>query len=466
MKALDKVLEYIKKENMISTGDRIVLGVSGGADSVCLLRMLDYIKDEYGLELIVVNVEHGIRGQESLDDTSFVEQLCLEKNISYRSFSYDVPELAKQWGISVEEAGRRVRYQAFYQVSEERSNSKIAVAHNANDNAETILHNIARGTGLAGITGIPACRDQIIRPLLCLSRQEIEDYLAELGQNFRNDSTNDSLDYTRNRIRHNIISQLLSVNEGSLRHINDLSREAGEIESYLNNLAKEIYDRASSWKEHEIHLKADELIDQPDFLKGKVVRHAISKLTGSLRDITRTHLTAVLELLSADTGKQLNLPEGLIVRKSYDKLIFTQEDRQADKQDADLEDELELSLTGRTRIGNISLDVSFPEKKNYIIPKSTNTKGFDYDKIKGGLKLRHRRTGDTIIIDSQGRRTKLKDYLINEKIPAEDRDRLWLLCDGQEIIWIIGYRISEAYKIDDNTERILQIEVTGRSNGR
>lgn len=464
MRALDKVLEYVQKENMVAAGDRIVVGISGGADSVCLICMLDAIKEQYNLELVAVNIEHGIRGQESLEDTEFVKQLCKSKNIPCRAFSYDVPELAKQWTVSLEEAGRRVRYQAFNQVAMEKAGTKIAVAHNANDNVETIIHNMARGTGLAGITGIPAIRGAIIRPLLCLERREIEEFLTGLGQNYRNDSTNQSTEYTRNRIRHGIIPQLSTINEAALRHITDLGNEAGEIEDYLKNEAEQIYNRALVRKDKEIVLSTEKITLQPDFLKGLIIRHAVNELTGSLRDISRSHLKAVAGLLSAETGKSLNLPGNLVVQKSYNRLIITYENNR--KNELDEEKEIKLNLPGQTMVGNMNINASFPVRKEYIIPKSTFIKGFNYDRIKGGLKLRHRQNGDSIIIDEQGRRTKLKDYLINEKIPVQDRDKLWLLCDEEEIIWIIGLRISEFYKIEADTQRVLHIEVTGGYNGK
>ena len=200
----NKVLSYCRRHKMFQTGDRVVLGVSGGADSICLLFVLLALQEQLGIHLHVVHVNHGLRS-DAAEDAAYVESLCKVRNIPFGLVEIRLEEMARQWGASCEEAGRIARYQAFEEACEKWQCTKIAVAHNSNDRAETMLFHLFRGTGLRGMAGILPVRDCIVRPLLCLRREEIEAYLQDRGIGFRSDSTNDTDDFTRNRIRHHIL---------------------------------------------------------------------------------------------------------------------------------------------------------------------------------------------------------------------------------------------------------------------
>ena len=202
---MEKVIEYVKKHEMLKTGDKIIVGVSGGADSVCLLFLLKNLRPKWQLSLEVVHIEHGIRGKESLEDADFVEKLCREWEVPFYLFRRDIPLLSKEWRCSQEEAGRRARYEAFEEVRVKTGADKIAVAHNQDDRAETILFHLARGSALRGLCGIFPVRDHIIRPLLCLKRTEIEEILINAGLSWRTDATNQEEIYTRNKIRLQIL---------------------------------------------------------------------------------------------------------------------------------------------------------------------------------------------------------------------------------------------------------------------
>ena len=233
---LQKIKAYVKKQNMLRKGDRIVVGVSGGADSVCLFHVLLELKEEFALELAVVHVNHGIR-EEAYNDEAYVEKLCAGHAIAFYPFRVDVPQLARKEHLSEEEAGRQVRYRAFAQVLEQvyGNDGKIAVAHTQNDRAETVLCHLFRGTGLTGLSGIAPVREQIIRPLLCVRREGVEKYLTERGSAFWQDATNDTDVYTRNRIRHHILPYAeAEICREPVRHINQAAEQIYEALDYLN----------------------------------------------------------------------------------------------------------------------------------------------------------------------------------------------------------------------------------------
>ncbi|MBR6396573.1 MAG: tRNA lysidine(34) synthetase TilS, partial [Lachnospiraceae bacterium] len=234
-----KVSEYIRQNNLITPGDTIIEGISGGADSVCLLLMLEELKKEIDFKTVAVHVHHGIRRKSADKDQKFVEKLCEEKGIELKSFKKDIPLICKITRESEEECGRRIRYELFDDVCGMYENAKIAVAHHMNDQAETVLFRIIRGSGIKGLTGMEAKRDNIIRPLLCLKREEIEQYLEETEQDYRIDETNGKIEYSRNYIRKKIIPRLETLRNNAVEHINALSGEASAINSYMENKARE-----------------------------------------------------------------------------------------------------------------------------------------------------------------------------------------------------------------------------------
>lgn len=262
-----KVENFIIKEQMIEKEDRILLGVSGGADSVCLLCLLQELSKRMGFSLGVLHIEHGIRGEESLRDADFVRRLCREKGLPFEQRSYDVPKLAKEEGLSEEEAGRKVRYAAFSEKMEKEGYQKTAVAHNLNDNAETMLFHLARGSALAGLSGIPAVRGRIIRPLLCLERREIEAYLAAIGQDYCQDRTNQELIYSRNRIRHQILPELEEINPKAVEHMGKTAAFIGEADLYLTREAKKLEEACLKKKKGEVRIAIRELKEADPLLR-------------------------------------------------------------------------------------------------------------------------------------------------------------------------------------------------------
>ena len=311
---LKKVISYIEKNKILQDGDSVLLGVSGGADSVCMLHVLYSLREKYHLKLYVVHVNHGIRGSEAKRDADFVEQMAENLQIPFRVVTANIPEMAKEQKLSEEEAGRIFRYNTFEQVANEVGANKIAVAHNLNDNSETVLFNLFRGSKLKGLTGISPMRGQIIRPLLCCSRNEIEQYLQENNLSYCTDSTNKETDYSRNRIRLKLMPYIKeNINQKAEYNIVNAAENLSQVYEYIYGEAQKAY---------RIHVKDNVLLNSAEDLNvvilQEVVRMWILENTGRLKDIKANHVNIVIGLLSNQVSKKSELPYGLKLIKTYE----------------------------------------------------------------------------------------------------------------------------------------------------
>ncbi len=435
------VKHLIEQYHMLQKGDSVVIGVSGGADSVCLLHILWKLQAEYCLRLLAVHIHHGIRGKEADEDAAFTEELCRERNVEYRLIKKNVPKLASEQGISEEEAGRLVRYETFYQICEQEGYRKIAVAHHQNDNAETIMWNFLRGSGLRGLAGMEPVRGMLIRPLLEVKRSQIEQWMQQEKIPWRNDSTNETVDYTRNKLRHQLLPWIeQNLVAGFCQRITNNTRIFYDTDEYLKNEAQKWMQEYAFHQQNESSFPRKKWDELHPALKRYVIRSEIDGLTGSLKDLTAEHVEAVLRLKG--TGKQLDLPAGMKVWIDYEAIHIGK------KQKMDIfYPNLEMNYC------------CFPYEKGQKIIQNVYTKWFDYDKIKVGFQLRTRKTGDRIQVLSEHGSKKLKDYMIDAKIPREIRDHIPLVADGADVMWVVGYRINEAYKITDETKTVLQIQL-------
>lgn len=448
-----KILKFIKENKILQYGDSVILGVSGGADSICMLHILCKLKKTLNLTLCVVHVNHGIRGEEAQDDEMFVKKTCDDLGIEFLAFHINVPDIVEKTGMTEEEAGRKERYQIFQSVLETYHADKIAVAHNLNDNSETILFNLFRGTGIKGLSGIPVKRGDIVRPLLCCTRDEIEKYLASNCVKYCNDMTNKSTEYTRNRIRLDVLPYIKeNINKKAEYNIVSAAEKLSEISDYLQGQVNIEYDRYV--RGNKLQIAAGRLHPA---IRNQIVRRMIEREAGCLKDITNIHIKQVVDLFEMSVSKKVNLPYNLCARRDYDGIIIEKEDREENINKSKVVEEI-LIENGKLYSNeyiNISLEKCGFGRKN--IEELVYTKWLDYDKI-DKLILRTRREGDYIVIDDNGKKKKLKEYFINEKIPREYRDNILLLADGSHIVWIPGYRISAYYKVTENTEHIIRLE--------
>lgn len=454
----EKVREYAEKYHMFQKNDRIVVGVSGGADSLCLLHILVNLKEEYDMELTAVHIHHKIRGAEADEDMEHTVRVCRGLGVDCQTFWRSVPDIAKERGMTLEEAGRAVRYEIFHRVLEETGADKIAVAHNLRDNCETILFHMCRGTGLRGIRGIPPVRGKIIRPLLNTDRSEIEEYLLQGGIKYRVDSTNLKSDYIRNGIRNVILPYMEEhVNRQSVRHIVSAGERAADVCDYVEQQAEKVWEACVRENAGQVFI-SEKILSQHPAVADLAVEKAIEQMAGKRKDIGAIHIKGVKSLFEKQVSSSVALPYGLSAVRTYEGVSIRRKVNRAPAQNR-VCIPVEQNGSYRFENGTISFKTVKGKENFKEIPEKLYTKWFDCDKIKDTLLIRNRQPGDYLIVDAAGGRKKLKEYLINEKVPKEKRDNLLLLADGQHIVWIIGYRMSEEYKISESTERALEVNV-------
>lgn len=468
----NRVKEYINQYKMIEEGDRVAIAVSGGADSVCLLYMLSEIGKGIDINLLVIHINHGIRGEEAKLDEEYVENVANALKLEYICFHKDVPAIARTENLSEEEAGRNVRYQSFFRVALDKQCNKIAIAHNKNDIAETVLFNLFRGSGIKGLSGILPVSDRIyknksyriIRPLLCLEREEIELYLSNKNISYQIDKTNLGYDYSRNKIRNHILSYAKDeINSNAVSHIVRASLQLQEIDKYIELLADAKYNEIV--KEDEkgaLYFDIGEFSELDIVIQKEVIRRAMMKLAGRLKDIEAKHVDQILSLMNKQVGKMVDLPYEMIAFKEYSS-IKLYKGEYSNKDSAPISP-VTINIPGQYYCQNINmiLDVSIIRyNKNETVPKNGCIKWFDYDKIENTIVLRTRVKGDYIEINDSAGRKKLKDYYIDQKIPRDERDLKLLIADGSHVMWVIGQgdRVSEKYKVNDNTTNILLMKL-------
>ncbi len=473
-----RVREYIRENHMLETGDMVVAGVSGGADSVAMLHILKSIQKELGFNLEAVHIHHGIRGEEADRDEAMVKKICGEWEIPLEVYRYPVPELAKKWKLGEEETGRIVRRQAFLrekkrlgfqgQETEGEPRFLVALAHNRNDLAETMLHHLARGTGIRGLAGIRPCKDGIIRPVLCLERREIVNYLKEMGISHITDSSNLSDEYTRNRIRHHVLPAMeKEINPRAVEHMAETARCLEAADRYLGKKGSQLL---SGCERNGGYLLAEDFFREEQIIREYAILEAFGKLAGKRKDFTSLHVEQVLSLSGKGIGRYIRLPQGLYAVREYEGVRLGRADQKKGKLDPDVRKKREknqegtsweLQIPGNLECPFGTFEAKIFSYKNQKIEEKKYTKWFDYDRIKDSPCVRTRRQGDFLVVNREGGRKKLNRIFIDEKIPAQLRDRLPVVALGSEILWIPGGRMNEQYKITSTTGSVLELHYQG-----
>ncbi|NLD88093.1 MAG: tRNA lysidine(34) synthetase TilS [Clostridiales bacterium] len=455
----DKVYDFLSAESLIPNNCRTILcGVSGGADSVALLTVMLELSGRLGTEIAAVHINHCLRGEESDRDERFVEELCRRLNVRLLSRRFDV--LAISGGTGIEETARFVRYSYFDECAAHCESPVIATAHNANDNLETFLLRLARGTGLSGLASIPPMRLSekgiaIIRPLLTVTREEIEEYLSKISVSYITDSSNLSDDYARNRLRHHVIPELERINEravdSSIRTISLLRQDS----RYLDDVSKA-----------EVNLSAEKLRSLPYPIASRMIRSLYSSISRG-ETLTYEQVRSCLNIADSSRGSaECALPGRLRFIRRYDVITIEPEQSSA----PEIEDTpiyegetiaLSLSCTVKCTIEDIS-----PTKKRTYCCKSLNTFYLDYLKINGILCVGNRKMGDYIrLSESSGGKT-LKKFMIDRKIPKEARDKIPVFRDKSGVVAVAGIGIDIRCKPDSNTTRLMKIEIEYMPGGQ
>ena len=448
-----QVKQLIEERELIGPGDLVLAGVSGGADSMCLARVLLHLSKELGFSLRIIHVEHGIRGADSLEDARFVEDYCKDQELPCQVVQVDARAYAKEKGCSLEEAARILRFQAFEREADaweeaagRNAQVKIALAHHREDQAETMLWQLIRGSDLRGLGGIRPSRDRYVRPLLDVTREQIETYLRAHGTCWREDVTNQDRSYTRNRLRLEVLPVLTQLNTQAIRHLCDSAALLQETEDYLERQTDAVYEQHVGLLPDGELLIGDGLQQEEPLLQRRVLYRALSHCAQASKDLQARHIAALMDLFSHQVGHSLTLPYEVRARRDYEGIRLAK-NRKIESEEKNSQSRVYMEILDYEPGVEIS-------KKKY-------TKCFDYDKIKHHVQIRKRQSGDYLTIDGEGHVQKLKSYLINEKIPAPQRDQLLLLADGSHILWVIGYRISDYYKVDAHTKRILKVQYRG-----
>jgi tRNA(Ile)-lysidine synthase len=459
---ISKVKTFCQEEGLLGQNDNIIIGLSSGADSVCLLCVL--LELVPAKQLLAVHINHSIR-ETAERDQEFARKLCQDKGLAFKTVKVDAITYAKEHGLSTEEAGRLLRYQAFEEVGKEHfhgSDFKVAIAHNMDDNAETVLLNLFRGTGIKGISGIRSSRDNIIRPLLCIKRTEIEAYLSSIGQDYCNDETNFSDDYTRNKIRHHILPLAKEeINPRAVERVFELSNQAESLYDFIEEETAKAASDIAKVEAGQAVIKLEHWGGYHDYIKRSVVLDILSKVAGSRKDITTAHIESVIKLMDLQVGREVSLPYSMVAKRVYEGIKVVRE-AAGEYIASGLDEELVLKEGENSFEGSIiSMEVESNIINNNEIPVKNFTKWADYDRISNSLVVRHRRRGAYITINDEGQTKKLKSYFVDEKIPSEVRNKVLLIADGSHIVWIIGYRLGSYYKVTERTNKILKLVFKG-----
>jgi tRNA(Ile)-lysidine synthase len=453
---LQKVKHTIARHRMISEGDCVIVAVSGGPDSVCLLHILHELKDELNIRLVVAHFDHGLRSAEDESETAFVRDLAQSLKVPFETAKGRL--LSKRTRGSREEVARNARYAFLEKVRKKHKAQKIALGHNLNDQAETILMRLLRGSGPSGLTGIPPSRDgSIIRPLIEIERQEIENYLKEKKLASVTDSSNLKTDYLRNKIRLEIMPLLEEQQPQLTRLLAQTAEILRDEDDYLEQTAE-------AWVGKNIEILPQNALSMPIpyFLKlpvasrRRVIRLAIKDVKKDLRRISWDHIEAIQRLAQAEKPQAaLNLPGRLTVRRTYGHLILSASMKRKPKPF-----HYRLDEPGAYDLREIGRSISFEEIKNrrdLRLRGSKWTALLDAETLRFPLTLRSFKAGDKFIPFGMKGHKKLKDFFVDLKLPLEQRYLTPILCWNDKPVWVCGFRIDDRFKVTSDTKRVMKV---------
>ena len=450
MQMEDRILKSIENYKLIENGDTIIVGASGGPDSQFMIYMLNSLKSQIDFEIILAHLNH-LHRKEARNDENLVRKTAEELNIKFFTRARSMDDYAKKLKLSSEDAGRRLRYEFFNDLAKEYKNPKIAVAHNKDDQAETVLMRIIRGTGLDGLRAMDYKSGNIIRPILDIKKSEIIAYLDFKKIPYAIDHTNFENDYTRNKIRLDIIPKLEEINPRVVDQIYSLSELAKDDLEVLDGVIGDKFAELSDIKKDKIIFDKAKFDKANPAILRRIIRKAIETLNGEIKDISRENIDEFLTIRDLGTGKKI-IKDRLRLRKSYDSYIL-----EIKKTKDKFEEEIYLEDVDLINFDGLYIKTSIINSKKY--EKSKNIGYFDYDKLTFPLKVRTRKNGDRFTPLGHRSEKKLKDFFMDQKVDREKRDEIPLIISNDKIIWLTGLRISDDFKVTESTKRILKIEV-------
>ena len=457
-----RVLRFIQEHHLVSGGEKLLVAVSGGPDSVCLLHILDKLQKELTIRLYVAHLNHQLRGAESEADAGYVSDLAHQLGIPAIIDRRDVKGHQAQQRLSLEEAAREVRYSFLAQVARSIGADRVAVGHTMDDHIETILMHLIRGTGTRGLRGLqPITVWQsgsnsltIVRPLLAVSHQETEDYCHHHQLMPRLDVSNLSLSPLRNRIRHQLLPLLESYNPRVAEALLRTGRITSDDIDFLDKEIVRLWDEIAQEQERAIFLDKERFDQLPSALQRYLLRASAEKLLGSAKDIETRHIEAMMSALNKPAGKKLNLPGGIIFSIEYNKYLISR-DPAALSPFPILRDEFQLKIPGETLLPGWRIEATIVSKEQMSEEDKDFIAYFDLDKTGDKLLVRSRQPGDRFQPLGMSQPKKVNEFMIDAKIPNAWRQQTPIVCSPQQILWVVGWRIDDRAKITDNTNQIL-----------
>jgi len=467
MDIITRTKNTILKYSMLSRGDGVLAGLSGGPDSVCLLVVLDRLREHFGINLYASYIEHGLRPGEIPAEIDFCKNLCLSLKVPFSVKSVDVKSFAKAQGLNKQEAARELRYKALNEAAHEAGAARIALGHTADDQAETVIMRLLRGAGTLGLSGIPPVRKNIIRPIIGLERTEIEGFLDTEQIGFLIDSSNREEKYVRNKIRRTVMPALKSLGPDMATTIARTADIFREEDNYFElQVTKALMKSIGRKTDTAIELLILPMERMDKALVRRIIRRAVSAVEG-LRGIGFIHIEALLELIkSGHSGDRLYLPRGVRAIKGYSTLTITSDHTPAVETHA-IEGPGDVVI----REASIVLSCTYIDIRELTPPYPLLATGgfkvgegrqkavFDAGKLFFPLEVRSRKPGDYFYPSGFGKRKKIQDYFVDEKVPRDLRDSIPLLLSDKEIVWVVGHRTDERYRIDKNTVKALKFEI-------
>ena len=470
----NKVADFIKANRLFEQADSLLLAVSGGADSTALLYAVSALKTANVLnaDIVCAHIHHQLRGADADLDEDFVISRTRELNIPITTKRLDVRGFARKNKLSIETAARKLRIETLLDIAKAHNCNTIATAHHKNDNAETILQRLVRGTGFRGLAGIWPVRiftDDIrfVRPLLSVSRDEIIEYLRKRNLKWRRDHTNADCTYRRNFIRHRLLPALQKDCNGSVvQELAELADSARKFYSLVCNCADKAWTELAELSRNKVMLNLDMFLTLPPAVKAELIRRSLTALGSGERDLTQRHYESIFQLAKRQVGnKKIELPAGFVVGFEYGKVIVSrQKDRMPKTRTGG---SIELKVPGQTRFGRYLIEATVLDTKASMPDTRKKTKSriefveqFDFDKLKLPLMVRLRETGDRFWPLGLASDKKVGKFLTAAKVPHRLRRKMLVVADSEKIIWLWSIRISEQAKLTAGTRKILQLQIT------
>ncbi|MFO7819040.1 MAG: tRNA lysidine(34) synthetase TilS [Halanaerobacter sp.] len=463
MELLAKIEDTISKYQLLTSGAKVLVGVSGGADSVALIHILKELSSEYNLELHIAHLDHQLRGADAKADAQFVRELAGQLNIASTFTARNIKKYQQENKLSLEDAARQLRYQFFFNLLDELEFDKLAVGHHANDQAETILMKFLRGAGLKGLSGIKPQNEKIIRPLIEVQKKELQEYCRKHNLDWRVDSTNQEEICFRNRVRLDLLPQLKEdYNPNLITNLNQMGEIFRVEDEFLRKKTRvrlnEIIIDSSN---NKLIIAKDRFLDLDLALQRRIIREIYQELNSSYENLYFHNVEEILALIkSQETGLKKSLPEGVIVKLSYQHIIFilAEADEEIDYFSAWLTAGESIELTEiNIRVNSQIIRYDYPWQDEL---DQDNKAFFDLAQVGSQFKVRQRKDGDSFQPLGMSGTKKVKDFLIDQKIARDRRDKIPVfVTESGAIFWIGELRIDENYKVRDKTDEILMVEI-------